>query len=127
VPVLAPRSFVGGLRCNETVMRAALMSDARRLRSAMLPPFAICVVQQQQRCRQLPSSARGEVRRACDSWSINFVDDTSGEIKRRCSRSLLGYISMLGLSNYNDRLSIAPCMVMESLPISLKLSKERIP
>jgi hypothetical protein len=103
------------------------MSDERRLRSAVLPPLAICVVQEQQRCRQLSSSPRGEVRRACDSRSINYVDDTSGEIKRCCSRSLLGYISMLGLSNHNDRLSIAPRMVMESLPISLKLSKERIP
>lgn len=67
------------------------------------------------------------MRRACDSRSNNCVDYTSGEIKRCCSRSLLSYISMLELSNHNDRLSIAPCMVMESLPISLKLSKERIP
>ena len=69
-------------------------------------------------------SARGDICRTCDSRLINFVDDTSGEIKRRCSRSLLGNVSMLGPSNH---LSIAPCMVMESLPISLKLSKERIP
>jgi hypothetical protein len=120
VPVLAARSFVGGYAAMKQLCE-------RRLRSAVLPPFAICVVQEQQRCRQLPSSARGEVCRACDSRSIHFVDDTSGEIKRRCSRSLLGYVSMLGLSNHNDRLSIAPCMVMESLPISLKPSKERIP
>jgi hypothetical protein len=119
--------FRGRPRCNETVMRAALMSDERRLRSAVLPPLAICVVQERQRCRQLPTSPRGEVRRACDSRSINCVDDTSGGIKRCCSRSLLSYISMLELSNHNDRLSIAPCMVMESQPISLKLSKERIP
>jgi hypothetical protein len=72
-------------------------------------------------------SARGEVCRACDSRLINFVHDTSGEIKRRCSRSIVGNVSMLGPSNHNDRLSIAPCMVMESLSISLKLSKERIP
>jgi hypothetical protein len=103
------------------------MSDERRLRSAVLPPFAICVVQEQQRRRELSSSAIREVCRARDSRSIKFVDNTFCEIKRRCSRSLLGYISMLGLSNHNDRLSIAPCMVMESLPILLKLSKERIP
>ena len=72
-------------------------------------------------------SARGAACRVCNWRSIYCVDDTSGEIKRRCSRSHFGYVSMLGPSNHNDRLSIAPCMLMESLPISLKRSKERIP
>jgi hypothetical protein len=122
----AARSFAGGYAAM-TVMRAALMSDERRLRPAVLPPFAICVVQERQRCRQLRSAPRGGVRRACDSLLTNCVEDRSGEIKRCCPRSLLSYISMLGLSNHNDRPSIAPCMVMESLQISLKLTKERIP
>jgi hypothetical protein len=91
VPVLAARSFVGGYAAMKQLCE-------RRLRSAVSPSLAICVVQEQQHCSQLPSSARGAVCRVCNSRSIYWVDDTSGEIKRRCSRSHFGYVSMLGPS-----------------------------
>lgn len=74
-------------------LSAALTSDERRLRSAVLPPFAIRVVQEQQRCRQLPSRERRSVPR------LRFaVDQLRGRHIRRNKAALFAVSSRLHLN-----------------------------
>jgi hypothetical protein len=75
-----------------------------------------------------------------DQWTVYFafgfqavgatrsheIKRRCSEIKRRCSRSLPMHISMHGVKQLRRELSIAPRVVMESLPILTKTFEERI-